>query len=1421
MSGAFNRTDSRADDGRPTVQELQGDNPLAQAAKRWWLREKPAKFNPELLKTEIYDVIEKENFGYKALLVLENLQFLEKFLWPNFSENASNYHVIMVALMINVKRREGVPIWDHLSSPPSNFSILFRRILSMGIDTTIPLSIRTHLLSFIVTAFQSLDSGLVRKECAALVSISIWNNLSSEDVRNEQLDKHTQTRKAWRAAGKRFDAADDTTKIRLRFERAWLYQMTLGFLNMIHGSSKSELSPKEVLVYCERFIELLTDLESQLPTRRYINTMLKDLNVLTAIKLSSLYANSDDGIIRDLYKLLEHFVYFSIDDITGDQLSQEDVRKIQNTRLAKLQRIAFKHFKEKLTILALANYGNIGQRDELTSHLTELTDEELFNLCKLLGIRTTYPKSVLFTVNREFLIEAILCTHERRKTFQDQTRAMTVLPNEKTLLETRMIGEGNYDGTRPLPLPKLNLQYLTVGDFLWRSFILYRHEAFYGIRRNIEDALKRLSPKIKYPSMETTFHGFAKMALIINRPSIMEVLPPKVGEEKPATVRAEVSLDLSRLSKDVREGWENLRSDDVVFLLAIKGVDDSDRMITNGGADRLNMAERYGIKSLRAADVVQILDSQGRPLRVSDQQVRRSDGQVRLHLHLDTDMYKLDSDNIKDGKPDIYDSINLIIRRKGRENNFRPILESIQELTQSDAPMPAWLQEVFLGYGDPAGATNLPNRPKTVDFRDTFIDWSHLVESFAGVEITPKDNTPEGCAPPYVISENFAMVEQSQPNKKRRRNHADAVTQTNTSLGVSTYKLPNMGPYPMDQLRKNTTRYTPTQVEAIRSGTNPGLTVIVGPPGTGKTDVATQIISNLYHNFPNQRTLLVAHSNQALNQLFEKITALDIDERHLLRLGHGEDGLATSNNFSKQGRVESFMDNRARFLAEVDRLAICLRAPGAHGDSCETAGYFNSVYVLPAWQKFETAITAAGLTADQTHQAYPFNEYFSNAPSPMFPNGCSAEDALEIAHGGYRHIKKIFSELEDIRPFELLRTPRDRQNYLLVKEARIIAMTSTHAAIKRRDITKLGFYYDNIVMEEAAQITEIETFIPLALQRPVNGELPLQRIVLCGDHYQNSPILQNIPLKQYANLDQSLFARFIRLNVPFINLDKQGRARPSIADLYAWRYKDLGHLPSLDQQPEYQIANAGFRHEFQFINVDDYKGVGEQEPTSHFVQNLGEAEYAVAIYQYMRLLGYPRDKVTILTPYVGQRALIRDVLNRRCAKNPIFGMPHIVTTVDKYQGEQNDYVILSLVRTKRVGYLRDIRRMTVALSRARLGMYVLGRKEVFSSCYELSEAFRRLLQSKCDKLELVTGEMFPTQRKPGDKVESTEMDSVEHIGQYVYEMTNTKLEAMKAARGGITVPAIMEDENEDEDIDAEGDEEEEEEAVMQDGEAME
>lgn len=96
-----------------------------------------------------------------------------------------------------------------------------------------------------------------------------------------------------------------------------------------------------------------------------------------------------------------------------------------------------------------------------------------------------------------------------------------------------------------------------------------------------------------------------------------------------------------------------------------------------------------------------------------------------------------------------------------------------------------------------------------------------------------------------------------------------------------------------------------------------------------------------------------------------------------------------------------------------------------------------------------------------------------------------------------------------------------------------------------------------------------------------------------------------------------------------------------------------------------------------------------------------------------------------------------------------------------------------------MGYLRDVRRLTVALSRARLGLYVLGRLDVFASCYELKPAFD-LLTQRPDKLMLVPGEMFPTTRSQGDDVQATAMEGLEHLGQYVFEMTEAKMKAVGA-----------------------------------------
>lgn len=248
-----------------------------------------------------------------------------------------------------------------------------------------------------------------------------------------------------------------------------------------------------------------------------------------------------------------------------------------------------------------------------------------------------------------------------------------------------------------------------------------------------------------------------------------------MGDDTPSIVRAEIALDVSRLSDTIRREWESLRPDDVVFLLSVQAPDDS-KMITNGGATP-SEAQKVGLKYLRAAEITQVLDDNGRPLRDYNGQ-STGHGRPRnrrLQVKLDAHMFKEDMARVNSGKANVYEGMNIILRRRGRENNFKPILESIRSLTLSDVPLAPWLHEVFLGYGDPAGATytHLLNQLKEVDYRDTFLDWQHLIESLPGKTVEPSDDVNGSFGPPYVL-QTIAKPPEVAPAKSSKKRRRDA-----------------------------------------------------------------------------------------------------------------------------------------------------------------------------------------------------------------------------------------------------------------------------------------------------------------------------------------------------------------------------------------------------------------------------------------------------------------------------------------------------------------------------------------------------------------------------------------------------------------------------------------------------------------------
>ena len=243
---------------------------------------------------------------------------------------------------------------------------------------------------------------------------------------------------------------------------------------------------------------------------------------------------------------------------------------------------------------------------------------------------------------------------------------------------------------------------------------------------------------------------------------------------------------------------------------------------------------------------------------------------------------------------------------QAKENNFKAVLESIRDLMNEDCVLPPWLHDILLGYGDPGAAQykHMDGCLQVVDFKDTFLDTGklcvqqtvlrqavrrrhsvqlpvtaadHVREAFPGWEIEFRNGSrsPQ-LERPFRITFPPLKEDTAAPNTKGRAatNGAapgGAEADAKGKLLVESYTPVDPGPYPQDLPPQNRVRFTPVQTQAIMSGVQPGLTMVVGPPGTGKTDTAVQIMHILYHNCPSQRTLVVTHSNQALNDLFTKV----------------------------------------------------------------------------------------------------------------------------------------------------------------------------------------------------------------------------------------------------------------------------------------------------------------------------------------------------------------------------------------------------------------------------------------------------------------------------------------------------------------------------------------------------------------------
>ena len=289
-----------------------------------------------------------------------------------------------------------------------------------------------------------------------------------------------------------------------------------------------------------------------------------------------------------------------------------------------------------------------------------------------------------------------------------------------------------------------------------------------------------------------------------------------------------------------------------------------------------------------------------------------------------------------------------------------------------------------------------------------------------------------------------------------------------------------------------------------------------------------------------------------------------------------------------------------------------------------------------------------------------------------------------------------------------------RINSELFGEARVIASTLVGAANRLLD----GQKYATLFIDEAAQALEAACWIPMRR---------VSRVVLAGDHCQLPPTVKSIAALK-AGLGKTLMERIVETHPEAVTLLKiQYRMNDDIMRFSSNYFYD-GQVESAPEvrfrgildldTPMVWIDTSEF--DLPKDSSVDFKEqfVGE----SYGRVNPAEAEVTLmALQHYFSKIGKQRllDEridVGIISPYRAQVQLLRRLLMKREYFKPFRRMIS-VNTVDGFQGQERDVIVISLVRSNdegQIGFLRDLRRMNVAITRARMKVIILGDRQTLT-----------------------------------------------------------------------------------------------------------
>ncbi|AET40886.1 DNA/RNA helicase SEN1 Ecym_7029 [Eremothecium cymbalariae DBVPG len=481
---------------------------------------------------------------------------------------------------------------------------------------------------------------------------------------------------------------------------------------------------------------------------------------------------------------------------------------------------------------------------------------------------------------------------------------------------------------------------------------------------------------------------------------------------------------------------------------------------------------------------------------------------------------------------------------------------------------------------------------------------------------------------------------------------------------------------------------------------NLGFSLIQGPPGTGKTKTILGIVgyflstirvspSNVIKNptqvgnisteqlLQKQKVLICAPSNAAVDELVLRLREglTNFEGKHfkpkLVRVGRSD----AVNAAIKDLTLEELVDKRA----------ITQSLEMTHDPALD--------------QNFHNAVDERRKLRDTINKE-------DGSPTSVLSTDQISKIQLKL-----RELSKTINELGKQRDELRERNSviyRNRELNKRKAQARILAesdiICSTLSGSAHDVLASLGVKFDTVIIDEACQCTELSSIIPLRY----GGK----RCIMVGDPNQLPPTVLSGAASTYK-YNQSLFVRMENNCKPHL-LDVQYRMHSMISSFPSLEFYDgkLKDGPDMDNINQRQWHETQPFAPYKFFDIL----TGKQQQNAKTMSYVNYDECQVSIEMVDKLLRLYEKKVDftgkigIISPYREQMQMMKKAF-RSYFGGTIFTYIDF-NTIDGFQGQEKEIIIISCVRAddskNNVGFLKDFRRMNVALTRAKTSLWILG-----------------------------------------------------------------------------------------------------------------